>query len=144
MKLVISVVALSLVLVSSGYSQDTVQVNAGWNIIGTVDHPVPAPSGGIVTSPVYGYNGSGYVIVSSLVPGQGYWVKTNSSGSLPLGSQAYPRVAADQVESFTRITIADRLGRKQSLYLAEESAHAELYGMPPMPPAKAKPASAAT
>jgi hypothetical protein len=42
MKYILSVLTLLTVLTSSGYSQDTVQVKAGWNIIGSLsDGAVP-------------------------------------------------------------------------------------------------------
>ncbi|HLF13967.1 MAG TPA: hypothetical protein VI932_03635, partial [Bacteroidota bacterium] len=59
----------------------TIALDSGWNIIGAVDHAVPAPSGGIVTGSVWGYS-AGYSTALVLTPGKGYWVKTNASGPI--------------------------------------------------------------
>ncbi len=72
--------------------QDTVNVNTGWNLIGSITSPVNVTNitsvpGGIVTSQFFGYTG-GYSTVSTLEPGRGYWVKMTQSGSLILSSTA--------------------------------------------------------
>jgi hypothetical protein len=126
--------AVSGVITGDSLASVNVNLLAGWNIIGSVDHPVPAPAGGIITSQVFGYAGN-YQPVSTLTPGKAYWVKTNSSGSIALGPQAVPKVVADRLEEFTSVTIADRLGRKQTLYFVEEGkVDAARYVMPPVPP----------
>lgn len=109
----------------------------GWNLIGSVDHEVPAPSGGIVASLVYSYSTFGYEPVSSIIPGKGYWVKASSTGELPLGP--IPPVAAPTLDlnSLVIITITDQLHRKQSLYLTgsrSAPANPDLYEMPPGAP----------
>lgn len=68
--------------------RDTVQVLAGWNLIGASTSAVPATSivevpPGIVTSPYFGYTGS-YASADTLVPGRGYWVKLTENGILIL------------------------------------------------------------
>ncbi len=67
---------------------DSVAMTAGWNLIGTISTSVPVSSitsepPGIVASLFYAYTGS-YVDVDTLFPGNAYWVKTNSSGTLLL------------------------------------------------------------
>ncbi len=117
----------------------TATVDSGWNIIGSVDHTISAPTGGMVISKTFAYNGS-YQIVSTLTPGKGYWVKTNMSGSLPLGPRALPQVTTDPLDSYTEVTIADQSGRKQKLYLApgtDSHINPDFYAMPPVPPADA-------
>lgn len=74
----------------AGYTQteDTVSVQQGWNIIGSISIPgatsliIQIPSG-IVTSPYYGYAGA-YTSVDTLQSGKGYWVKVNQAGKLVL------------------------------------------------------------
>ena len=73
-----------------GYTvtDDTVALNAGWNIVGSISVPVPVVTmasipGGIVTSRFYGYNGA-YFSADTLFPGGGYWVKSNQAGQLLL------------------------------------------------------------
>lgn len=66
--------------------EDTVQVRAGWNLIGPISIPVPVNSilqqpPDIIVSPFYGYSGS-YVPATDLQPGRGYWVKISQNGTL--------------------------------------------------------------
>jgi hypothetical protein len=73
-------------------SDDTVALNPGWNIVGSISVPVavatiPSIPGGIVTSRFYGYNGT-YFAADSLVPGGGYWVKSNQAGKIVLAPSA--------------------------------------------------------
>ncbi|HUL43884.1 MAG TPA: T9SS type A sorting domain-containing protein [Bacteroidota bacterium] len=115
----------------------SVAVDSGWNIIGSVDHNIPAPSGGIVASNVFAYNGS-YQIVSTLSPGKGYWLKTNAAGTLNLGPQAVPRTVSQITEPPNSITITDQSGHKQKLYLVADGDrrfNPSLYALPPKPPA---------
>jgi hypothetical protein len=68
---------------------DTIDLNAGWNMIGSLINPVPVDSigsepAGIITSNFYRFNGIGYVQSDSLKPGIGYWVKVQQSGKLIL------------------------------------------------------------
>ncbi len=109
----------------------------GWNLIGSVDHKVPAPIGGIVASETFGYS-DGYHIVDSIVPGQGYWVKASSAGVVTLGSHAMPKANARNLSSMSSITISDKLGGSQTLYLMEQNTGGtslDQYEMPPLPPA---------
>ncbi len=124
----------------SGTPLDTVgiPVTAGWNLIGTVDHDIPAPSGGIVTSNFYGYS-DGYKIADTLKKGHGYWVKTSGSGSIDLGPGALPRTSAT-VGGYSDIVISDNLGNNQTLYLAEDKdgkIDLARFEMPPSGPAAA-------
>ncbi len=117
-----------------------VAVNSGWNMIGSVDHIVSAPSGGSVIGSVFEYSSGGYNAVTQLVPGNGYWVKTNSAGTLTLGPAAAPKARRTNFDAYSSITIADRSGRKQTLYLAPEAqagSDLAVYAMPPLPPAGA-------
>jgi glucose/arabinose dehydrogenase len=61
-----------------------VNVNAGWNLIGPFDTPIPVQNissipPNIIVSSFFGYEG-GYQIADTLYPGKGYWVKTNANG----------------------------------------------------------------
>ena len=110
---------------------------AGWNLIGSADHEVSAPSGGIVTSSVYGYSTAGYTPATTLIPGKGYWVKTGSAGVINLGPQAVPRLTSETPVENCTITIRDRFNRQQTLALAEISSRGinlDRYELPPLPP----------
>jgi hypothetical protein len=78
----------------SGYERtaDTVEVVAGWNLIGSVTAPLPVSTieqqpAGILVSSLYRYS-SGYQPVDTLQPAQGYWVKAAGPGSIILFSPA--------------------------------------------------------
>jgi TolB protein len=69
---------------------DTIEVKAGWNMIGSISEPVTAASigslpAGITTSEFYTYQ-SGYVRSDTIHPGIGYWVKLEEEGSLILAA----------------------------------------------------------
>ena len=69
-------------------TRDSVNVIAGWNIIGSISSPVSADSiiqipSGIVASVYYAFLGT-YTAEDTLVPGKAYWVKVNSNGVLVL------------------------------------------------------------
>jgi hypothetical protein len=71
-----------------GVYADTIEVRAGWNLIGTISFPVAAPEAttippNIIVSDFYEYKG-GYFISSILEPGKAYWVKVNQQGKLIL------------------------------------------------------------
>ena len=65
---------------------DPIPIKAGWNIISVYENPVSAAllttiPPGLQSGPVYGYTG-GYVIASTLYPGQAYWLKSTGDGWL--------------------------------------------------------------
>ena len=74
---------------------DSIKVTSNWNIIGSVNSPIPVSSiiqspSGIVSSQYFGYNGM-YYIASTIEPGAAYWVKTKNPGTLILnGSISIP------------------------------------------------------
>ena len=75
-------------------TQNTINVVSGWNLIGPFDEIIEIASittqpPGIIISPFYGFGG-GYYIANTLEPGFGYWIKTNSSGSVQLNTALSP------------------------------------------------------
>lgn len=65
---------------------DTINVKAGWNLIGSLAEPIAVKNiitnpPGMITSQFYMYR-NGYIITDSLFPGIGCWVKTASDGQL--------------------------------------------------------------
>ncbi len=125
-------------LISGGSLNNAmVLLRAGWNIIGSVDHEVPVPSGGIISSYVYGYDGLDYVTTSTLIPGKGYWVKASSDGSILLGPSNEPKVDQKTLEPSVSLTIMTKSGYKRTLQLAECSSddlNLYKYELPPLPP----------
>ncbi|MGA9115772.1 MAG: hypothetical protein WB626_03260 [Bacteroidota bacterium] len=113
----------------------SISLAQGWNLVGSVDHPVPAPAGGILAGPFYAYTISGYAPVFALQPGMGYWVKASSAGSILLGGGAPggspPRAWGD----FHRLILRDSRGRTRVLRFGPNSPEAP--ELPPPAPAGA-------
>ena len=89
-------------------------------------------------SSFFAYNG-GYVIVSSLAPGKGFWIKSGAAGTItlqncPLGKpQAAP--AGRSIEELNSITIRDANGGTQTLYFGvNDEIQVSMYELPPVPP----------
>jgi|WetSurMetagenome_2_1015567.scaffolds.fasta_scaffold16889_3 glucose/arabinose dehydrogenase len=67
-----------------------IDVQAGWNLIGPFDTQVAVQNitsipPNIIISAYYGYE-TGYTTTEILLPGKGYWVKTNASGNIQLNT----------------------------------------------------------
>jgi uncharacterized protein (TIGR02145 family) len=96
--------ACALLLVAHpGLSQDTIQVKAGWNIIGTlsagtVPEVLTTVPAGIIESAFYGYApGEGYASSTSLEKGFGYWVKVSADGAIVFHSSTAGECGAKRV-----------------------------------------------
>jgi enediyne biosynthesis protein E4 len=77
---------------------DTIDVTAGWNLIGSVSEPISALSvesdpPGILQSDFWSY-ATRYFVADSIFPSKGYWVKTSQSGKLILSAHAAASSAA--------------------------------------------------
>jgi hypothetical protein len=124
-------------------------VNA-WNMVGGVSSTVPVgnitPNG--VTFPggsavFFGYN-NGYSAVSSLAPGQGYWVKVTGTGSLTMtgsGKNA-PKATSitAQLNRMNSFTVKNSGKGSQTLYIGNENdltTPLAAFELPPVPPAGA-------
>jgi hypothetical protein len=126
------------------YSSDTLTLQKGWNMIGSLDHDAAAPSGGIIMTAMFGYSGS-YSISTVVKPGKAYWIKTSAAGDIAFGPAATPQAATPNVasqqsassdySSYTRLTMTDALGRSQQLYIADDPEHKIPAGFFEMPPA---------
>lgn len=114
-----------------------ISLERGWNIIGSVDHDIPAPTGGNISSLMWGYS-QGYSSSSTVKPGRAYWVRTSSSGSITLGPAAVPKESPGNFDAYTSVTITDKLGSTQILYIADDPQRKldpDFYEMPPISPA---------
>ncbi|MBI3189387.1 MAG: T9SS type A sorting domain-containing protein [Ignavibacteriales bacterium] len=65
---------------------DDFTVEAGWNMVGSIStnvltNTITSTPGGIVTSQFFEYD-NGYSVASVIAPGQAYWVKSSSAGTL--------------------------------------------------------------
>jgi len=75
-------------MTGSPRSADTLPLEAGWNMIGTISQSIGVDSvaqdpPGIVTSGFFLYDGS-YAITDTLEPARGYWVKAAAPGKIIL------------------------------------------------------------
>lgn len=133
-------------IVASGcfIATDTVKLRSGWNMIGSVSSSVPVASittipPGLILSQTYGYSG-GYYTSSSIMPGQGYWMKSSGAGQLILNAgapaAAIGRVEHRQYESLHRLEVADEAGHSVSLYFGARLATdiAQSFELPPRAP----------
>ncbi len=110
-----------------------VPVNVGWNLVGSVDHSITPPSGGVIEGVFFGYSSSGYSVATSMDPGHGYWVKASGPGSISLGPTSTREENSPDVSSFNSITIANGNGRSQTLWFGEERDHLNVsqFDLPP-------------
>lgn len=59
----------------------------GWNLVGSVSAPaavadIAGSPGTLTLSPFYTYDGTGYRIADTLLPGSAYWVRTDTPGTI--------------------------------------------------------------
>jgi hypothetical protein len=124
-------------------TSDTIPVTVSWNIIGSLSTPVPVSSivslpESIITSSIFGYDHqTGYSVADSIIPGKGYWVKTNTPGTLILSTLAAvsKQAPADAGQPLHSLVIADGMGRSQQLFVGAGSETGSFDGeMPPVAP----------
>ncbi|MBI5476632.1 MAG: S8 family serine peptidase [Ignavibacteriales bacterium] len=126
---------------------DTIDVVAGWNLIGTLSVAIPRKTviqipDSIITSDYFTIWDGDYAPDTSLRPHYGYWVKTKSSGKLVLNALATQTVTSVPAWNHTpipsnSITIEDRMGNNKILYFGfgnESKNYLEKYELPPSPP----------
>jgi len=81
-------VAQNISLTGNQLNSISIPIKTGWNLIGGLNGIIPVSSvetnpPGILASPFYEYN-QGYQIANQIVKGKGYWIKSNSDGTLQL------------------------------------------------------------
>jgi hypothetical protein len=82
--------AQSIGITGLALTLDTLDVQPGWNLIGTISFPVDTGSiqeipPGLLSTSYYGFSGS-YIPVATLQPGNSYWVKAVSAGKLVISA----------------------------------------------------------
>ena len=107
-------------------------------MIGGADHDVSAPSGGAISSYALGYSSSsGYSVSTVLHPGQGYWLRVSADTVLTLGPTAVAKASSLSLDSYTKFTFRDKLGRGQTLYFIDDrqsGVECDRYSLPPVAP----------
>ena len=112
---------------------DTIAVQKKWNMIGSISVPLPIgkihslPPNSIASS-FYRYDkDSGYVPVSTIQPGLGYWVKVDTGGelifspSMIMPKQSPAQRSLEVLRSMNTLTIRDAEGNGQVLYFGTEA-----------------------
>jgi hypothetical protein len=121
----------------------------GWNMIGGITHPVAVAS--IVQNPagamkaIFGWNSSsGYVVPTSVDPGEGYWVRTDPGTTLTLsgtsirgsGGTAYEKTA-DGIGVAAVLSVRQGTAAGQRITLATHDLSSEdlnVLSLPALPP----------
>ena len=100
----------------------TMSMNEGWNLISGISSTIALenildPWEIIIDGTLFGYNGS-YLYSENLVPGEGYWLRTNDEGDITLSSSQ---------QSARAVSSVDRLDRSNRLEFANGTHTNTLY-----------------
>ncbi|MBI5216799.1 MAG: carboxypeptidase regulatory-like domain-containing protein [Ignavibacteriae bacterium] len=125
-------------------NDETVSLSEGWNLIGSVSHPVATTS--LVTSPEGILSGNiweyqrGYQPSQYIQPGKGYWVYSSASGTVTMnGVSGAPKSFGTSMSSFAKLnslTFRDADGNTGTLYFGSSLNNVDAM-MPPVPPGDA-------
>jgi hypothetical protein len=115
-------------------------------MVGSISNPVDTNTivsvpPGLRGSNWYGYAPAGYVPVAQIVPGKGYWIRSNGAGkfvlSNPLSGPARVQTPDEGLADLLHtLTITDARGGSQTLYFGvdDEKVVVSEFDMPPIPP----------
>ena len=126
---------------------ESVRVRSGWNLIGSISgadavSSIMSDPPAIITSQAFQYS-SGYKIADSILPGRGYWLKTNRAGTIYLAVSSPSADAAIKSNptgsGMNPIDFRDARGNSQTLYLGHnlKKPGRVTFVLPPPPPAGA-------
>ena len=81
--------AVECIFSGSPITETTVQLTAGWNLIGSISSLIDVNSiideeDIIIPGTVFSFTPTGYLNAEILEPGKGYWIRTNNSGIIVL------------------------------------------------------------
>ncbi|MBI1804838.1 MAG: S8 family serine peptidase [Ignavibacteria bacterium] len=127
--------------------RDTIPVEKGWNMIGSISTTIPVSTIGTigtnVLSSFFGYDGN-YFVADSIRSGYACWVKVDSAGKLVLSSgginvpsrtAGHAGLSLEERQSFNFIQIIDAQGRAQILYFGKGiETQVGRFEFPPRPP----------
>lgn len=136
------------VITGTSRLRDSISVNAGWNMIGSISARVDTSTitsipPGLRQSNWFGWSGGGYSVASQLAPGKAFWVKVNGSGKFILAGTAAMRIGTldgsvkSPLDELNSVTISNGRGESQTLYFGSDGLHQinlALFAMPPLPP----------
>ena len=124
-------------------NSDTIPVETGWNMIGSVSKPIAVNTIGtnptdMVLSDYFGYDNS-YYIADSIKPGKGFWVKTDRPGSLMLNPSSLAKINNTHQDirgESNKLIFRDNQGKMQELYFTNQGEGNIIgrYDLPPIPP----------
>ena len=132
----------------SDRTECTINLNAGWNMIGGPNCNIPLgsisdPGGIIIPGTIYEYS-DGYFSATSIDATKAYWVNTNAAGTITLncGTQQAEQInkstiPIEPLADFIKIDINDAGNRTQTLYFdgkLGENISLEQFSLPPVPP----------
>lgn len=133
------------------------EFDGGWNSIGTISTPVTIDHicfedyQGELPDPaftndfgIWSYSTNrGYFEVTRLLPGLGYWIKTNRNGYLKINPNEAPCVQYDKTASMqksdvmaasTQINVRDNVQREYTLYVSDNKSIKHVkFQLPPVP-----------
>ncbi|MGA9115814.1 MAG: FlgD immunoglobulin-like domain containing protein [Bacteroidota bacterium] len=136
----------TLCMAGGAIPADTISVNQGWNIVGSVSMPL-ATAGitsnppGINTSGNWFRYSNGYLLAAEITPGSAYWVKASQAGVFYFTGGTEPPdalPAKNPLAGLHRITVTDGEGTSQTLSFGSDATgtlREEAFEMPPAPPA---------
>ncbi|MBI5214967.1 MAG: T9SS type A sorting domain-containing protein [Ignavibacteriae bacterium] len=121
----------------------TVDVESGWNLVGTISFPIAASSvtdttGAEISGVFFGYR-NGYFVSDTLRALHAYWIKVNNAGSLTFqqSSQGTAKTSSAYriLKSLGEMLVSDANGNNQSLYFGSSNEITEsTFEMPPLSP----------
>jgi len=122
--------------------KDTFDLSIGWNLMGSLSDTVLAESltttpNNIIASYIFGFNGT-LLSVDTLLPGKGYWIKTNQAGKLILSNavQVFTKTENDN-QSFdvmNSLTFCSDDLKKQKIFFSENINSKNLITRATLPP----------
>lgn len=131
-----------LTMTGEPLAADTFVVASGWNLIGSPFSSVPTASiqqipNSIITSYFFSFS-NGYKQATSILPGQGIWVKSSQAGKLVLSSSSLSKVSPDgqlvDTSKWNTITVFDGTGASAELLFTRAAEDLSRYDLPPKPP----------
>ncbi len=126
---------------------DTVDVNAGWNLIGSISQSIPVSGvsglGTTIISDLFGYNNI-YSALDTIKTGTAFWVKVDVAGNLRLsrslglaGINTTQSQSDKKYEMLDHLEFVDARGLRQSLYFGSKENRTSAnqhFELPPTPP----------